>query len=147
MNKIKAGELPATEVLTKADIEELLPELDALISWAKGIQDYALQRALQGEQYAGWKVVEGRTVKKLTDPDKAVKLCVDNGIPEALLFKPRELVSVSDMEKILGRIKFAELIAPLVNKGVGKPALVVESDKRGAFKTTSALDDFKEELN
>lgn len=146
MEKIKAAQLPTTDLLSKEEIEELLPELDILISWAKGVQDYALQQALKGEKFAGWKVVEGRTVKKLTDPDQAVKLCVANGIPEALLFKPRELVSVTDMEKILGRPRFAQLIAPLVDKGVGKPALVVESDKRPEFKLTRAEDDFKEVL-
>lgn len=142
-----AAKLPAADVLTIEEIVTLLPELDELIAWAKGVQEHALTLALQGEKIPGFKIVEGRTTRKYSDADGAVAKCIELGIPEAMLYKPKEAISVSDMEKMLGKARFAANIAPFfVERGVGKPTLVVESDKRPEFNYASATDDFKELL-
>ena len=47
------------------------------------------------------------------------------------------------MEKTLGKSKFSELLSELVEKPIGKPTLVPESDKRPVMNT--AINDFKEE--
>lgn len=146
MEQIKSEALPAAEVLTDAEIVELLPELDGLISWAKGIQEYALEQALKGHKYQGYKVVEGRSSKKFDDPEAVKKIIIEAGIPEAMLYKPREMISVSDTEKILGKVQFRDLVESHVIKSVGKPALVPESDKRPEYGVSSAENDFKDEI-
>lgn len=147
MDQIKSNELPSAEVLSREEMEELLPELNGLITWAKGVQEYALQAALKGEKFSGYKVVEGRTVRKWSDPD-AVKdvILKGSGIPEAMLYKPKEMISVSDAEKLLGRVQFKSLAEQYVDSGVGKPALVPESDKRPEWGVSAAEADFKEVL-
>ena len=47
-------------LLTDDEIASILTQVDALVSWASGIKDYALQAALAGTRFPGWKVVEGR---------------------------------------------------------------------------------------
>lgn len=148
MEQIKSAELPEAGTLQKEEIEQLLPELDGLISWAKGVQDYALQKALAGEKYNGYKVVEGRATKKWTDPDAVLKTVVEKtSVGEAMMFKPREMISVSDTEKLLGRVQFKTLLENFVDKGTGKPTLVPDSDKRPEYGTTAATNDFMEVIN
>lgn len=146
MDQVKTNMLPTAEALSKEEIEQLLPELDGLISWAKGVQDYALAEALKGTKFNGYKVVEGRTIKKWTDPDLVKAKIIESGVPEAMVYKPREMISVSDAEKLLGRVQFKQLVEALIDRGVGKPALVPESDKRPEFNKTAAETDFKEVL-
>lgn len=133
--------------MTDEEIVALLPELDGLISWAKGVQDYALEQALKGHKYPGYKVVEGRSTKSFDDPEEVKRIAMEKAnIPEAMLYKPRTMISVSDIEKLLGRVNFRALIEPHVIKSTGKPALVPESDKRPEYGVSSAANDFADEI-
>ena len=40
-------DLKSPDLLTKEQLEELLPELDGIISWAKQVQDFALNQAIK----------------------------------------------------------------------------------------------------
>ena len=51
-----------------------LSKVDELVSWATDVKEYALQRAMSGVHDHGFKVVEGRSVRKYTDEDKVAKL-------------------------------------------------------------------------
>ena len=48
------------------------------------------------------------------------------------------------MQKLLGKSRFEELLAPYIEKPKGKPTLVPESDKRPAMNI--AKSDFMEEF-
>ena len=61
--------MPAT--LEDIEIESLLGKLDMLIDWAEDIKTYALDQAVQGKKWRGYKIVEGRSNRKYTD-EKAV---------------------------------------------------------------------------
>jgi hypothetical protein len=41
--------------------------VDELVSWASDIKEYALQQALSGKEWHGFKLVEGRSIRKYTD--------------------------------------------------------------------------------
>ena len=66
-------------------------------------------------------------------------------ICKAAGFDPYEkkLLGVTAMQKLLGKARFDELLAPYIEKPQGKPTLVPESDKRPAMNT--AKTDFMEE--
>ena len=57
----------------------------------------------------------------------------------------RTLLSLTDIQKLLGKVKFNEIVAPYVIKPEGKPTLVPRSDKREEINSAAA--DFAEELN
>lgn len=129
-------EMPAN--LEDAEIAAILPKVDDLVSWVNDIKEYALQQALSGTKYDGYKVVEGKANRKYTD-EKAVAFIVkDNG------YDPYEkkLLGITAMTSLLGKAKFNELLGGLIEKPQGKPTLVPESDKRQALNT--AKDDFME---
>ena len=119
--------------------KDVLPRLAIIKSWVSDIEEYALQQAIAGVKYEGFKVVEGRSNRKIVNPDKVAEALSD--YPPEQIWKPRELRTITDLEKLTGKRKFAELCSPYIEKPQGKPALVPESDKRPPFN--SAENDFK----
>jgi len=125
-------------LLTDDEIASILTQVDALVSWASGIKDYALQAALAGTRFPGWKVVEGRANRRyVNDQAVAEKVIADGKNPYE-----QKLLGITAMEKLLGKKHFAELLAGLVERPQGKPVLVTEDDKRPEINT--AQNDFKE---
>ena len=47
-----------------SEIEYILSRADELVAWASDIKEYALQQAISGKEWAGWKLVEGRSNRK-----------------------------------------------------------------------------------
>ncbi len=122
--------------LNDTEIAAILPKIDDLIAWANDIKDYALQQAISGTEYPGFKVVEGKSNRKFTDENAVASIVTEAG------FDPYEkkLMGITAMTSLLGKKKFNELLAGCITKPPGKPTLVPESDKRPAINT--AKDDF-----
>lgn len=114
--------------------------MDALTAWAADVKEYALQQAVSGTVFPGWKLVEGRSNRKYTS-ESAVAAAV-----EGTGFDPYEkkLLGITAMQKLLGKSRFEELLAPYIEKPQGRPALVRSSDKRPEWNT--AKNDFMEEM-
>lgn len=126
-------------LLTDEEIADILSKVDALISWASDVKEYALQQAISGKVWTGWKLVEGRSNRKYTD-DTVVAAVVENAG-----FDPyeRKVLGITAMQKMLGKVRFEELLSQYIEKPQGKPTLVPESDKRTAINTANI--DFMEE--
>ena len=135
-----AFEYKRPELLDVEDIAELLHQVDAIEAWAKDIKDFALVQARDhGVKFPGWKLVEGRSVRRYTDPDKVEETLRAAKYRVKDIFKT-ELIGISAMEKLLGKKKFKELLEDqgLVEKPQGKPVLVVETDKRPELNSAAA---------
>jgi hypothetical protein len=126
-------------LLTDEEVESILAQIDDLVSWAEDIKAYALQAAISGKHWSGYKLVEGRATRKYTD-DRAVAATV-----MAAGFDPYEkkLLGITAMTSLLCKKTFNDLLGSLIAKPQGKPTLVPESDSRPAM--TTIFDDFKEE--
>lgn len=126
-------------LLTDDEVEAILGKVDELVSWANDIKTYALQSAISGKEWSGYKLVEGRSNRKYTD-ETAVAAAV-----ESAGFDPYEkkLLGLTEMQKTLGKAKFEELLGAFIYKPQGKPTLVPASDKRPVLNT--AKNDFKED--
>ena len=133
-------EFQSPALLDDEEIADILGKVDALTAWASDVKEYALQQAISGKEWAGWKLVEGRSNRKYTS-EAAVAATV-----EGAGFDPyeRKVLGVTAMQKMLGKTRFEELLAPYIEKPQGKPTLVPESDKRPAMNT--AKNDFMEEF-
>ena len=129
-------EMPPT--LEDSEVEAVLAKADTLAAWVSDIKEYALQRAIQGKQWTGWKLVEGRSNRKYTDEAAVAKTVKEAG------YEPYEqkLLGITAMTSLLGKNKFEELLGSLVVKPQGKPTLAPMSDKRPVMNT--AAEDFKE---
>lgn len=126
-------------LLTDEEVEEILACVDDLVSWATDIKEYALQQAISGKEWNGWKLVEGRSNRRYTN-----ETAVANTVSSAG-FDPydHKVLGVTAMQKLLGKSRFDELLAGYIEKPQGKPTLVPESDKRPVMNT--AKNDFMEE--
>lgn len=120
----------------------ILPLLSTFKTWLTGVEEYSLEQALNGVQYQGFKIVEGRSIRKITNPTAVMELLDKEGFAKESYIKPTELRSITDLEKLIGKKRFGTICAEYINKPQGKPTLVPESDKRPAFN--QAADDFKD---
>ena len=125
-------EIGKNPCLSDAEVGDLLIQAEGLVQWYKDLQDYATGAMLDGGEIPGWKLVEGRSNRTFTDVDTAVQKLVDAGYDEALIYdrKPKTL---SELEKMLGKKTFAELLSECVTKPKGKPTLALASDRREAY--------------
>lgn len=126
-------------LLTDEEVEEILGRIDELIAWASDIRDYALQAAIGGKHWTGYKLVEGRSNRKYTD-ERAVVATV-----RAAGYDPYEhkVLGVTAMTTMLGKKQFNDILGGLVTKPQGKPTLVPDSDKRPAM--TNIINEFMED--
>lgn len=126
-------------LLEDTEIEVILSRVDELVAWATDIKEYALQQAVSGKEWHGWKLVEGRSNRKYTNDEAVVSAVTEAG------FDPYEkkLLGITAMQKLLGKARFEELLAGYIEKPQGKPTLVPDSDKRPAMN--NAKTDFMEE--
>lgn len=132
---------PDPKLVSKEDMEtEILPRIATIKTWLAGIEEYALQQALDGVEYSGFKVVAGRSVRRITDPEAVMQELQSNAFAEDTYMKPRELRTITDLEKLVGKKRFAELCGKWIDKPQGKPTLVPDTDKREAYN--KAADDF-----
>lgn len=134
-------EFKAPPLLTDEEIGEILKKAEELEKWAADVAAYALDQALAGKHFDGWKLVEGRSVRKYADDIKVAETLKAAGFDEAMLYE-RKLYGITAMEKIVGKKKLTETLGELIVKPAGKPTLVPESDKREAIETAAA--DFAE---
>ena len=130
--------------LTQEQILQVLDRGDAVAKWIGEVQSWALKQAEEhGRTWPGFKLVEGRSVRKYSDHDEVAKKLIESGVEEALIYE-RSLRGITAMETLLGKKKFAQLLDGLIVKPTGKPTLVPEGDKRPALSSVaSAAEDFR----
>lgn len=156
---IPAGKVPAEQaalpaearpilglppILSDDEIGDLLIQAESLVQWYKDLQAYATEALLAGRSVPGWKVVAGRSDRAFKDTDAAFQVLRDQGYDEALLYE-RKPLTLTKIEALMGKKKFAEIMAEHVTKPLGKPTLALASDKREAYST--ATTDFAGVIN
>lgn len=129
-------------LLTPDEIGAWLVEAQGIADYVKCLQEYAQQQLQQGHAVPGWKLVEGRSTRRFTDPDAAFKAIEADGISEAMLYE-RSPISLTAAEKLLGKKRFAEVCGTWVEKPKGKPTLAPESDKRPAYDAAEGFEVIK----
>lgn len=141
--KLAQLEFKPPALLTEEEISEVLLVADELAKWAADIYAFATDEAItHGEQWSGFKLVEGRSHRKYTDEEQVAEAAKAAGYKD--IYK-KTLIGITEMEKLLGKKKFAEVLGTLVYKPKGRITLAAESDKREAIMTATAEADFKEE--
>lgn len=135
-------EFKVPALLSDEEIAEVLKVADDLAKWAADVYAFATDEAItHGKQWVGFKLVEGRSNRKYTDEEEVAEAAKAAGYTD--IYKST-LVGITEMEKLMGKKKFAEVLGKLVYKPQGKITLVTESDKREAVMTATAEADFKE---
>ncbi|MBN7575994.1 DUF2800 domain-containing protein [Clostridium sp. 2-1] len=133
-------EFAESKLLSQEEIADILGRVDDLVGWATKIKEYALDQALSGVNYPGYKVVEGRSNRKWTDEKKVGEILIEQGFLENIIYT-KKLTGISNMETAIGKKEVQRLLGEYIEKPQGKPTLAPEGDKRPVFN--SAIEDFK----
>ena len=129
-------------LLVDAEIEEILTVLPDLVKWANEITAYATDAAVShGKEWRGFKIVEGRSVRKYRDEEKVAEAAQEAGYTD--IYR-KTLITLTEMQKLMGKKKFDEVLGSLICKPPGKPTLVPVTDKRPAINITNAGNEFNE---
>jgi hypothetical protein len=140
--KLAQKEFKMPPLLTDSEIEEILNIIPDLTKWAGEITSYATDAAVNhGKEWSGFKVVEGRSVRKYKDEDAVAQKAVESGYKD--IYR-KSLIPLTEMQKLMGKTKFEEILGSLIVKPPGKPTLVPKTDKRVAMNVTNAKNEFNE---
>ena len=130
----------STKALTLDEIGDLLKKADMFTDWLSSVKQYAMQAALEGKTVKGWKLVEGKSNRTITDEAEAVKRLSELGFSEDSL-KNHKLKGIGDLEKMVGKRPLAVTLDGILIKPSGAPTLAVEEDPREAITSTIDLFD------
>lgn len=130
-------EMPPT--LLDEEIPEILSQANHLKKWLADVEAYALDAAIHGKQWEGFKVVHGRSRTVVKDEEAVAKACHEAGYDDIY---NKKMIGLTEMKKLLGKEVYKERIEPLTEKKPGSLTLVPDSDRR---KAVEILDEFKEE--
>lgn len=138
--KLARLEFKMPPLLTDAEIEEVLNVLPDLTKWANEITAYATEAAIHhGKEWNGFKVVEGRSNRKYRDELLVAEAAREHGYTD--IYR-QTLIPMTEMQKLMGKSAFEEILGDLIYKPPGKPTLVPNTDKRPAMNVTNAENEF-----
>ena len=131
-------------LLTDFEIEDILSKLSDLTKWANEIIYFATDAAVNhGKEWSGFKVVEGRSVRKYKDENAVAETAKASGYKD--IYR-QSLITLTEMQKLMGKTKFEEILGNLIYKPPGKPTLVPISDKRLSMNVSNVKNEFNEIL-
>lgn len=129
---LEIGKRQTDTLLSDAEIGSILTAAQSLQSWVKSLEDYVEKQLIAGKDIPGWKLVEGRSNRTLTNTDVAFQVLEQSGYDAALLYE-RKPLNLTALEKLCGKKHLTELIGGYIVKPPGKPTVVPVSDKRRPY--------------
>ena len=121
--------------LSVEQLSNILEIAPLFIDWFKDVQSFALGQLMQGVKIPGYKLVEGRSNRIITDEEKVKEILLGVGLTEDDIMKPREMYGISKLESIVGKKLFAELCKEYLVKPAGKLTLAPDGDRRPEVTT------------
>ena len=110
--KLAQKEFKMPPLLSDAEIEEILHIIPDLTKWANEIISYATDAAMNhGKEWNGFKVVAGRSNRKYSDEEAVAKAAKEAGFTE--IYR-KSLITLTDMQKLMGKKQFEEILGDLI---------------------------------
>lgn len=129
---------PDTLLMTDEEIVDMLSKIDRYKSWLESINQYAYSEAMKGKKWNGYKLVEGRSARKIVEPDKVRDKLLNTYLEDEVL--NISLKGITDLEKLLGKKIFAAEFGEYVKSQPGAPKLVPDSHPGKDYDTASDFD-------
>lgn len=130
-------------LLSDEEVAEVMEKADELSKWASDVMAYAQAEAIEnGKHWNGYKLVEGRSVRKFSDEAKVEAAAKEAGYTDIY---NKSLITLTAFEKLMGKEAFAEILGQYVTKPAGKLTLVPVSDKRPEVTVNTVNDEFMED--
>ena len=125
----EVGDMKEVSLMSEAEIEELLPRLEFIQDYCESIKAFALKKAVEnGKKWKGYVLGHGVSKRKFSDESKVAKILTEAGFE---VYQKDKLKSLSELEKLVGKARFKELVGIYIIKPEGAPVLVKETIKEG----------------
>lgn len=143
--EIMKHEFSDPKELSDSEILDIYKKSSKISDWLNSIAEHIFNEALNGKKWDGYKLVEGRSNRVFSDPEKVEQKLIE------LKFNPEDyiiskLAGIGQIEKLVGKNKIDSILGDLIIKPPGKPTLAPDYDKRPEFGTNQAKIDFAEEI-
>lgn len=125
-------------LMTDEEIVEMIGKIDRYRSWINSFDQFVYQEAMNGKKWTGYKLVEGRSSRKITDPDKVRNELLDEYLEDEIM--NISLKGITDLEKLLGKKVFAARFGKYLKSQPGAPKLVPESHPGTEYNPLSDFD-------
>ncbi len=136
------GELQLPPVLSSDEVGKILVRAQNLAKWVKKLEGFALDELMKSNPVPGWKLVEGRSNRQITDIDAAFKELQKAGYKKAMLYEPKP-IPLTGVEALITKEDYNGILANYIEKPKGAPTLALETDKRKEYQIgTTAAEDF-----
>lgn len=130
-------------LLTDVEIAEVMAKAEELSQWVSDVMAYATAAAIEkGCCYKGFKLVEGRSVRKFTDLKAVEEAAKQAGYTDIY---NKSLITLTAFEKLMGKDTFNAVLGQYITKPPGKLTLVPVSDKRPEVFANTINDEFDTE--
>ena len=120
-------------MLSWEEVGALLKKAMFLKSWAESLEKASLNHLVSGGELPGWKIVEGRSNRKLSDADAVLEELMKAGYEEAVLYN-RVPIPLGELEKVCNKEDRQNILSRYIIKPQGKPTLAPADDKREAME-------------
>ena len=130
------GDAPSPNKLTDAQLRVALESKKLITGWLDAVEKLIVERLNAGEDFEGFKLVAGRSLRQWGSEEAAAKT-LEAEVGEQAYSK--KLLSPAQAEKLLGKSK-KDVLEALIVKPEGKPTLAPATDKRPAVNVS--LSDF-----
>lgn len=131
------------QLISDEEVLKVYGSTSFISKYLEAVKAHVLKEALNGKQWQGYKLVEGRSNRQITDEAKALEILEEN------LYERNEIVNskikgLGDLEKLLKKANFEKLLGHLIVKPAGAPTLVDENDKRPLYGVAQLQKDFED---
>ena len=128
--RLAALDFKAAPLLTDLEVVRVLEQIDELVKWAKDVESYAYLEAINNnKEWPGFKLVEGRRTRRYSSEEAVAEKLLEAGYGEERIYS-KSLLTLTKLEKELGKKDFEEIIGSLIERPPGKLKLVPDDDKR-----------------
>lgn len=125
-------------LMTDEEIVEMIGKIDRYRGWINSFDRFVYKEAMNGKKWAGYKLVEGRSSRKITDPDKVRNELLDEYLEDEIM--NISLKGITDLEKLLGKKVFAARFGKYIKRQPGAPKLVPEGHPGTEYNSLSDFD-------
>ncbi len=135
----------SVDVMTVEDMAAMLERIPEIRDWCDAVQEAALDVAYrQGRPIPGWKVVQSRGQRKVTDPEGAQYNLRREGYSDEDFMDTR-LKGITALEKLVGKGNLETVLGDALGRTEGRPSLVHTDDPRPPTSPLAgALEDFSD---
>ena len=130
----KLQKMKPEELASNGELAVVLREATAIEKWLRQVKNYAIEEMKAGVKFEGLKLVSRRSTTVLKDQDKLISILKADGVDEALMYKPRELVGMTELKSIVGKKHFEEITQGLYEKIPGNPTIDKAESKKEEWK-------------